>query len=336
MGDLKMSSTDQPVPDASLDAALRIFQGRHGLEANGKLDQKTVAAMNVPVEDRIAQIEVNMDRMRWIADRFEPQHIRVNIPGFHLSVHEADQIPLEMKVIVGSNENRTPLLDGQIEYLVFSPYWNIPLSISTKELLPKIRKDPGFLQKEGMEVVRVSGDSAKTVDPSKIDWDAISAGSEYQLRQRPGASNALGLVKFIFPNPYNVYLHDTPTDNLFDRLTRTLSHGCIRVEKPTELAAYVLRDQPEWTAEHIEQAMHAEKEKHVRLKTPLPIHLLYWTAWADPDGIIQFRTDVYGYDQKQRELSSPTVRAGLPGANAPDIHVDKVGAGVITHASGLH
>ena len=327
MGDLKTSSNVQPVPDASLNEALRSFQTRHGLEATGKLDAKTVAAMNVPLEDRIAQIEINMDRLRWIADRFEARHIRVNIPGFHLSVHDGDQIPLEMRVIVGSPKDRTPLLDGQIEYLVFSPYWNIPLSIARKELVPKIRKDPSYLAREEMEVVRVTGNSVQRVDPAKIDWDAVSKGSGYQLRQRPGASNALGLVKFIFPNPYNVYLHDTPTDNLFDRLTRTLSHGCIRAEKPVELAAYLLQDQPEWTPQRIETAMHAEKEKHVRLETPIPIHLLYWTAWADPDGTAHFHNDVYGYDQKQRELSSPTVRAGLPAANPSDIDVHEVGAG---------
>jgi murein L,D-transpeptidase YcbB/YkuD len=305
------------------------------LETTGKLDAKTAAAMNVPVEDRIAQIEINMDRMRWIADRFEPQHVRVNIPAFHLSVHESDQIPLEMKVIVGSAENRTPVLDSQIEYLVFSPYWNIPLSIATKELLPKIRKDPNFLQKEQMEVVRVSGNSVKTVDPSNINWSAISDGSQYQLRQRPGASNALGLVKFIFPNRYSVYLHDTPGDNLFDRLTRTLSHGCVRIEKPTEFAAYLLKGQPDWTAERIEQAMHAAREKHVKLKIPVPVHLLYWTAWADADGTVHFRDDVYRYDQVQRGLSAP-IRAGLPAPNAPDVNVNEVGTGIVTNAAGLH
>jgi murein L,D-transpeptidase YcbB/YkuD len=280
--------------------------------------------------------------MRWIADRLEPRHIRVNIPAFHLSVHENDQIPLEMRVIVGSKENSTPMLDGRIEYLVFSPYWNIPLSIATKELVPKIRKDPNFLRKEEMEVVRVSGDSVQTVDASKVDWDSITEGSAYQLRQRPGASNALGLVKFIFPNRYNVYLHDTPSDNLFDRLTRTLSHGCIRVENPTRLAVYVLRDQPEWTGERIDQAMHAEKEKSVPLKTPLPIHLLYWTAWADADGTAHFREDVYGYDEIHRRLmglmglTSPPIRADLPASNASDVDVNKVRAGVVPDASGLH
>jgi murein L,D-transpeptidase YcbB/YkuD len=208
-----------------------------------------------------------------------------------------------MRVIVGSKDNRTPLLDSKIENVVFSPYWNIPLSIATKEMLPQIKKDPNFLRKQEMEVVRVSGGEAQTVDPSRIDWDSI--GEEYQLRQRPGASNALGLVKFLFPNPYSVYLHDTPADNLFDRLTRTLSHGCVRVEKPTLVASYLLRDQPEWTEARIDEAMHAEKEKWVALKTKVPIHLIYWTSWADSEGKVQFRDDVYGYDEIHRQAVSP-------------------------------
>jgi murein L,D-transpeptidase YcbB/YkuD len=142
-------------------------------------------------------------------------------------------------------------------------------------------------------------------------------------------------VKFIFPNRYSVYLHDTPGDNLFDRLTRTLSHGCVRIEKPTEFAAYLLKGQPDWTAERIEQAMHAAREKHVKLKIPVPVHLLYWTAWADADGTVHFRDDVYRYDQVQRGLSAP-IRAGLPAPNAPDVNVNEVGTGIVTNAAGLH
>jgi murein L,D-transpeptidase YcbB/YkuD len=288
----------------AFDEGLRRFQTRHGLEPDGTLGAKTVSAMNVPIERRIEQIEMNMDRMRWIAGRLEPRHIRVNIPGFQLAVQEGDQVPLEMRVIVGSNEDPTPVLDAKIEYLVFSPYWNIPFSITTMELLPKIRTDPGYLRREQIEVVRISGNKVEKVDPSRINWHKKPEGFEYQLRQKPGAMNALGLVKFIFPNRYNVYLHDTPSDNLFDRLTRTLSHGCIRVERPADLAAYLLEDQPEWTAQRIEEAMHAEKEKRVQLKSPMPIHLVYWTSWADADGKVQFREDVYGYDQQQLDLLS--------------------------------
>jgi murein L,D-transpeptidase YcbB/YkuD len=177
-------------------------------------------------------------------------------------------------------------------------------------------------------------DKVEVVDPSKINWHKESDLGGYQLRQKPGATNALGLVKFIFPNGYDVYLHDTPSGNLFDRLTRTLSHGCVRVERPAELAGYLLQDQPEWTPELIAEAMHAEKEKRVPLKMPMPIHLLYWTAWTDSEGNLQFRDDVYGYDQKQRELGSGTIP--LPAAYAPNVDMHKVGTRIVADASTLH
>jgi murein L,D-transpeptidase YcbB/YkuD len=238
-----------------------------------------------------------------------------------------------MRAIVGSKENATPILDGTMEYLVFSPYWNIPLSIATKELLPKIQDNPKYLDRENIEVIRGSGDKAQVVDASKIKWTKESDLEGLLLRQKPGTKNALGLVKFIFPNPHNVYLHDTPADNLFDRLTRTLSHGCVRLEQPKELATYVLRDQPEWTPEAIEMAMHAEMEKRVNLKTKIPVHLLYWTAWADTDGSVQFRDDVYGYDEKHRQLTTSTA---LPAPNTANVDVNKVGTGVVPDTSGLH
>jgi murein L,D-transpeptidase YcbB/YkuD len=334
-GDLKENNTTDTVSQNSVDEALRHFQTRHGIEPDARLGKQTVAAMNVPVEQRIEQIEINMDRMRWITDRLEPRHIRVNIPGFHLSVHDGEQIPLEMRAIVGAKDDPTPVLDSAIEHVVFSPYWNVPLSIATKELLPKIQKDPRYLQRENIEVVRGSGEKMQIVDSSKINWKKLDNLESYHLRQKPGAANALGLVKFIFPNPHSVYLHDTPSENLFDRLTRTLSHGCVRVEKPADLAAYILQDQPEWNAQLIDEAMHAEKEKWVQLKTPLPIHLLYWTAWADADGTIQFREDVYGFDEKHRELTRAD-SSELPAAHASDIDVHEVGAGIVTDAASFH
>jgi murein L,D-transpeptidase YcbB/YkuD len=338
-GDLTTSDTTsdnrREVSDEEPNDAMSRFQSRHGLQPHEMLDEKSVRAMNVSVEQRIEQIEINMDRMRWITHRLEPRHILVNIPGFQLSVHDGGQTALQMRAIVGSVENPTPVLDDEIEDVVFSPYWNIPLSIAMNEFRPKVKKDPDYLRRQEIEVVRGSGEKAQVVESAKVDWDKVE-GSEYQLRQKPGTTNALGLVKFIFPNSYNVYLHDTPSDNLFDRLTRTLSHGCVRIERPTDLAAYVLQDQPEWTREKIEMAMHAGKEQHVPLKMKLPIHLVYWTAWADAEGKAQFREDVYGYDRKHRELVAPAVTAQLPAANPPGIHMDEVRTRVIPDSSGLH
>jgi murein L,D-transpeptidase YcbB/YkuD len=334
LGDLSLEADAATPSPKALTEAVRHFQERHGLEADGRLGKKTIEALNVPVSQRIEQIEINMDRMRWIASRLESRHIRVNIPGFQLSVYDGDHSPLQMRAIVGSMENPTPILYGDLEYLVFSPYWNIPLSIATKEVLPQVQKNPAYLKRENMEVVRVKKEKVEVIDPSKIDWNKESDLSGYQLRQKPGPTNALGLVKFIFPNPYNVYLHDTPSGNLFDRLTRTLSHGCVRVEHPADLALYLLQDQPEWTAELIEEAMHAEKEKRVPLKTHVPIYLIYWTAWTDKEGNLQFREDVYGYDHEHRELTAP--KNALPAAHAPNVDVNKVGARIVTDSPSLH
>jgi murein L,D-transpeptidase YcbB/YkuD len=235
-------------------------------------------ALQTAPGDTATKIELNMDRWRKLPDDLGPRHIRVNIPSYQLEVHDDGDIPLRMRVVVGANDKKTPLFSSDMKSIVFSPYWNIPESIMTEETLPKIEEDPEYLEKQNLEVV----------------WE----GEHFRLRQKPGAGNSLGLVKFMFPNVYNVYLHDTPADNLFAKLTRNLSHGCIRVEKPEELAAYVLQDQPEWTPEKIRKAMHAGVEKHVPLKEPLPVHILYFTAWVDDTGMLHLEKDVYGYDQQ--------------------------------------
>ena len=252
-------------------------------------------ALQTAAGEDARKIELNMNRWRQLPDDLGERHIRVNIPSFELEVHDNGQIPLRMKVVVGTNENKTPMFSSEMKYVVFSPYWNIPESIMTKETLPKIREDPEYVVRQNLEVVRVSGKRVEVVDPEEIDWETVGE-TDIQLRQRPGNGNSLGLVKFLFPNRFNVYLHDTPSDNLFDRLTRNFSHGCIRLEKPQELAEYVLQSQPEWTPERIRKAMHAGAEKHVPLTTPLPVHILYFTAWVDDAGLLHLEKDIYGYD----------------------------------------
>jgi len=198
-----------------------------------------------------------------------------------------------MRVVVGKEDPPTPIFNHRRTYLVFAPYWNVPDDIAQNETLPAVMKDPGFLERSDMEVVDTHG---KPVDPKSIDLDKPD---KYRFRQRPGTSNSLGLVKFMFPNEFNVYLHDTPADSLFARASRSLSHGCVRLEQPEKLAEYVLRDQPEWTPDHISEAMHAGSEEVVKLKTPIPVYLGYWTARAAPDGTLEFRKDVYGIDARQ-------------------------------------
>ena len=276
--------------DGALTEAVKVFQRRHGLADDGTIGREAIAAMNVPVEQRIAQIEMNMERWRWLPRELGPRYILVNIPEMQLDVYEQEKVPLSMRVVVGKKDTQTPIFNDEMTHLVFSPYWNVPPDIAQNETLPSIVKDPGFLDRNNMEVVDASGNQ---VDPSSVDLGNPSA---YRFRQRPGSGNSLGLVKFMFPNQFNVYLHDTPADSLFDRATRSFSHGCVRVAEPLALAQYLLRDQPEWDQARIETAMHAGEEKHVKLKSPIPVYLGYWTARGRPDGTVQFRDDVYGID----------------------------------------
>jgi murein L,D-transpeptidase YcbB/YkuD len=283
-------------PGQSINEGLRQFESRHGLEADGVLDEKALKALNVSAEERVQQIELNMDRMRRWPDHPSARYVRVNIPAFELEAHDESGVPLRMRVVVGSNENRTPIFNADMKYVVFSPYWNIPDSIMINETLPMAMKDPGYLNRQNIEVVRVSRGKAEVIDPATIDWESAGSDFEYMLRQRPGAGNSLGLVKFMLPNKFNVYLHDTPSDHLFERITRNFSHGCIRLQRPDDFAVWVLKHQSEWTPDRMKQAMHAGRESHVPLKAPIPVHVVYLTTWVDSDNRLQFRNDVYGYD----------------------------------------
>jgi murein L,D-transpeptidase YcbB/YkuD len=283
--------------DADVRAALKRFEARHGLLPDGVLDRAALRALNVPVEARIEQITLNMERWRWLPESLGARHILVNVPTYQLDVYENGHVVLPMRVVAGKRENATPIFMDKMEQVVFSPYWNVPPNIARNETIPAAMSDPGYLDKNDMELVKGS----RVVSPGSVSWAAVEAGT-YTFRQRPGPKNALGHVKFIFPNQFDVYLHDTPADSLFARTERGFSHGCVRLEKPLELAEYVLRGQPEWTRERIVSAMHSGSEKWVKLKEPLPVYILYMTAWVDTDGPVQFREDIYGHDQKQEKL----------------------------------
>ncbi|MEO6213890.1 MAG: L,D-transpeptidase family protein [Vicinamibacterales bacterium] len=280
------------VYNPDIQDAVKVFQRRHGLLDDAVIGKDVVAEMNVPIEQRIAQIRMNMERWRWLPRELGERYILVNIPEMRLDVYEGGQVPLTMRVVVGKPDSQTPIFNDEMTHIVFSPYWNVPATIAKDETLPSVIKDPGFLARNNMEVVDGTGNA---IDASSID---LSDSAAYRFRQRPGSDNSLGLVKFMFPNQFNVYLHDTPADSLFERAARSLSHGCVRVEQPQALAEYVLRDQPEWDGERIAAAMHAGEEKTVKLKAPLPVYLGYWTARARPDGTMQFRRDVYNVDSR--------------------------------------
>jgi murein L,D-transpeptidase YcbB/YkuD len=278
---------------ADLQEAVKRFQRRHGLADDGIVGAPTVAEMNVPIQSRIAAIELSMERWRWLPRDLGDRYILVNIPEMRLDVWEHGMVPLSMRVVVGKPDTQTPIFNDRMTYLVFAPFWNIPTDIAEKETLPSVLRDASFLDRMNMEVVDAAG---HPVDAGSID---LEDPGKYRFRQRPGTSNALGLVKFMFPNQFNVYLHDTPADSLFARASRSLSHGCVRVEQPEKLAQYALRDQPEWTPEKISEAMHGADERIVKLKEPIPVYFGYWTARVSPDRLVQFRKDIYSIDNRQ-------------------------------------
>lgn len=247
-------------------------------------------------------IRMNLERWRWAPRTLGDRYILVNVPAYVLQVMEHDRPVLSMRVIVGDPEHQTPLFSDEMTYVVFSPYWNIPPNILREETLPRLAHDPGFLRRNNIEVVGTSG-VAEEIDPESIDWNDESITKSFRFRQRPGADNALGLVKFIFPNHFSIYLHDTPADRLFFKDQRALSHGCIRIEDPIAMAKYVMRDQPEWTEPRIREAMDARREQTVRLKSRIPVHIGYWTAWVEPDGkTVTYTDDPYGIDPKHARL----------------------------------
>jgi murein L,D-transpeptidase YcbB/YkuD len=277
-GDLAGTDTSQVFND-TLVMAVKNFQGRHGFSESGVISDTLIKEMNVPVEKRIQQLLMNMDRMRWLANNPTGSLIVINIPEFVLHLYDGKQKVFDIDVVVGKEGHSTMMFNGDLNQVVFSPYWNVPPSIVAKEILPAIEKNRNYLDKENMEI---TGED-----------DGLPV-----IRQRPGPGNALGKVKFLFPNSFNIYLHDTPAKSLFNKDKRAYSHGCIRVREPEKLANYVLRNQPEWTPEKIREAMDSGNEKYVKVKNPIPVVITYYTAWVDENGRLNFRQDIYEHDAK--------------------------------------
>jgi len=283
------SATDALYDDA-LQQAVKRFEERHGLEPDGIVGRTVVAELNVPADVRARQIALNMERRRWLPRDLGERYILVNIPEYRLEVYDHGSIPLSMRVVVGKKDSPTPSFSSDMNYVVLAPFWNVPEDIAERETVPSAIRDPAFLRRTNMEIVDKRG---RAVEPDDVD---LSDTGSYRFRQRPGSTNSLGFVKFMFPNPYNVYLHDTPADALFQRETRAFSHGCVRLEEPEKLAEYVLKDQPEWTADRLRAAMHASTQTHVTLHEKIPVYLVYLTARASADGRVFFFRDVYGRD----------------------------------------
>lgn len=306
-GDLKPDAFEESDDfDELLEEAVRRYQGRHGLETDGIVGRQTFAELNTPVEQRLEQVMINLERWRWLPQSLGERYILVNIAGFELEVVENGQKVMTMRTIVGRHYRRTPVFTGTMTYLVFSPFWNIPSGIVAKDVLPQVKKDIAYLEKNNIRVFQGWGANTVPIDPATISWSEITpANLRYRFRQDPGPDNALGQVKFMFPNRFNVYLHDTPARELFLKTVRNFSSGCIRVEDPVSLAEYLLADRPAWRRAEIEAAMERNVERTVTITDPLPVHLLYWTAWATEEQEIHFRQDIYNRDKHVSKALQP-------------------------------
>jgi murein L,D-transpeptidase YcbB/YkuD len=315
-GDLG-GSGGKPVFDEKLAAAVASFQKRHGIVPDSAVAAATLAALNVPVAVRIRQIELNLERYRWLPSDFGSRYILVNIPDYQLYAYERGKQAFTMRVIVGEQyQHATPVFADSMTYLVFRPSWNVPSRILVDEMIPRIRDDVYYLARNNLELVDTER-QPRVLDPSAIDWsDVDTADLRFRVRQKSGSDNALGMVKFMFPNQFNIYLHDTPADELFDRTRRTLSHGCVRVEDPVKLAGYVLAGQEGWDEGDIREAMDPAatdstgvgEGRTVRLEHPVPVYLVYLTAFVR-DGALNFRDDPYGKDrQAMARLGTPELR----------------------------
>jgi murein L,D-transpeptidase YcbB/YkuD len=282
------------------EQAVKNFQRRHGLSVNGVVNKETLAALNVPAGIRAQQIARNLERWRRLPKDLGKRHITVNVPNFMLEVMEDDRPVMDMKVVVGKmiHDRATPTFSAPMKYVVLNPYWNVPKTIAQKELLPLSRKNPQYLARNNFSIKRIPVGVKQVRDPNAADGSMVSVKTyDYLLRQGPGPKNALGRVKFMFPNDHSVYLHDTPSKDLFNRTVRAFSHGCIRIEKPIDLAEYLLQGTPKGSRKAIQATLKRNKEHTVWLPEPVPVHIQYWTAWVEDDGSLQFRNDIYGYDR---------------------------------------
>lgn len=297
-GDLKSTDTSLVYTD-SLESAIISYKVRHGFDSSATITDSLVSDLNISPIQRVEQILINMNRMKWVPAISSQQLIEVNIPEFMLKVYEENSKALDMKVVVGKEGANTTMFSGDLNQVVFSPYWNIPASIVEEEILPAMKSNPDYLQKNHMEIVKKN--------------DSLPV-----IRQVPGEHNAMGKAKFLFPNSYDIFFHDTPAKELFAKDKRAYSHGCIRVEDAKKLAEYLLKNDEAWTPEKIQKAMDSGKEQFVAVKKPVPVMITYFTAWVDENGQLNFRDDVYKHDAKTREKMFGTTTGVSPLNNIND------------------
>lgn len=296
-GELDSTEVGSSAKNNQLEEAIRSFQERHGIQPDGKLTRETIKWLNKPVNEVVQMIELNMERIRWLPDSIGDTYILVNTPEYRLKAIDKGKKELVMNVIVGQEYTSTPVFTDTLEYIVFAPDWTVPPTIAKKEMLPILQKNPDYLMEHNMSVYETwDAKDTTALDPHEVDWSQFTPETfNYRIVQNPGPDNSLGSVKFMMPNDLFIYLHDTPADHLFKKKKRNLSHGCIRLEKPAELAKYLLN----WDEEKVKEYMEKEKPENVKLPKKMPVQIVYRTAWVDEEGILNFREDIYGHDKVQ-------------------------------------
>jgi murein L,D-transpeptidase YcbB/YkuD len=285
--------------------AVKSFQKHHGIKSDGVIGNETLSRLNMSVEEKILSIRLNMERWRWMPSEMESSYISVNIPDFSLRVVENNESVLQMKTVVGKDERPTPIFNAMMSYIVINPYWSVPPTIVREDLVPAARKNISYFTKNNIRIFKNGGNGDKNeINPSSIDWKHINANAyPYSFRQDAGDKNALGRIKFIFPNPFDVYIHDTPHKNLFDRHERNFSSGCIRIQSPVKLANYLLDRETNGSSErNVSALIAANKNKTIPLSKKMKVYINYWTVWGDDEGNAQFRDDLYGYDEELAEI----------------------------------
>lgn len=292
-GDLKTNDSSIVYTD-ELALAVTNFQHRMGLPENGKINSKTITELNKPVEFRIKQMMLNLERLRWVPVKMENEFLIVNIPEYKLHIIEKGKLVWTTNVVVGKDVKQTTIFKGNISSIILNPYWNIPNSIIKNEIIPNIKKNSNYLQNNNMEVL--SGD--EVINSSTINWDKYKGDVPFTIRQKPGVGNALGKMKFLFPNNFNIYLHDTPSKGLFKESKRAFSHGCIRVENPEKLALYLLRNYSSWNPEKLDKILNEDKEFGIPIKPTVSVYIVYFTSWVDTAGQLNFRNDLYNLDKQ--------------------------------------
>ena len=320
--DLTVPAAGSQVFDREVTAAVMKFQSRHGLDDDGVVGSKTRAALNVPVEARVGQIAANLERLKSLPATNGRDTILINIAAFDLTVTEEDRIAFTSPVIVGRISRPTPVFSSAVTRIVINPYWYVPRLIAVTDILPKVQRDPSYLREQSIRVYRADDSARIEIPPELIDWKSLNKNNfPYVLVQDPGPANALGRVKFFLPNDQDIFMHDTPAQALFNHGQRTFSSGCIRVGRALELADFLLRKEGLSSFRQMAEALQRRETRQIELKTPVPLHIVYLTAWADPDGRAQFRNDVYALDSKMAGGMPPStenhgIRVTISGAAA--------------------